>query len=188
MKITIGVDVDLVLASSDIAWFNWLCRVTKTYSKLNVDFKPPFNYDLSTYFKDYLDGIDPYDFWRNEGVYDWIDPVPGSQRALAQLKNEIDCKIIAVSHCKGNHFKSKWQFLKRNFGDNIDSYVVTKEKENVRVDYLIDDRNNYLNKMPEDVTCIRFETPYTQSEEPKREILVKNTWEDIVEYFRGYYS
>lgn len=187
-KINIGVDVDLVLASSDMAWMKWLCKVTGAYINLGVDFNPPYYYNLGKYFENYLEDIDPMDFWRNEGVYDWVDPVPGSQRALAQLKNEIDCKIIAVSHCKGNHFKSKWQFLKRNFGDNIDSYVVTKEKEDVRVDYLIDDRNEYLNRMPENVTCIRFSTPYEQNAAPEKEIIEKSTWDDIVKYFRDYYS
>jgi 5'(3')-deoxyribonucleotidase len=127
------------------------------------------------------------DFWRNEGVYDWVDPVNGSLDALMEIKRVIGCDIIAVSHCKGNHFKSKWQFLKRNFGNTIDGFIATKEKYYVACDILIDDRNSYLNKMPDGIGCIRFDTCYTQDEEPTRLMKVCKDWEEITEYLLLHY-
>lgn len=179
--IIIGVDVDLVLAASDVKWVEWMCRLTG-YRPALLD-KEVHSYDLSLYFKDRLDklGIDPLDFYRNEGVYDWIDPEEGSQEGLKRLKESIDCKIIAVSHCKGNHFKSKWQFLKRNFGDCIDGFIATKEKWAVRCDFFIDDRNEYLNGMPSDVFCIRYSTPYTQFEGEQRGITEAKSWQHVVD-------
>lgn len=175
----IGVDVDLVLAQSDWAWWSWLHKVSFG-NKYLPDQGDLMHYNLSEYFE--MGDKDPMDFWRQEGLYDWIEPVQGSVRALKKLKEELDCEIITISHCKGNHYKSKWQFLKRYYGSCVDAYMVTKEKNHVNVDMLIDDRVSYLNMMPSNVECIRLETFYTQDAEPTREILVKQNWDEIVKY------
>lgn len=174
----IAVDADLVLAASDKAWWDWMCKVTKCNAKFPKEDK--LEYDLSSYFKVFLETYkrDAMDFWRGTTVYDFIDPVEGSVEAILDLYS-IGFEIVVVSHVKGNSNKSKYQFIDRYFGKAISGYVATKEKHYINCDYVIDDRISNLNKFKEDTTCIRLETPYTQNEEPSRDIIVFDTWEEI---------
>jgi 5'(3')-deoxyribonucleotidase len=178
MNKIIAIDCDLVLARSDAAWVTWLANVTNSFGTY-LDAKTPLDYNLSNYFKGVLGDVDPLDFWRHEGTYDWVEPVQYSQDALYCLK-KAGFTIIVVSHIKGNTNKSKWQFLKRNFGSDIDGYLATQEKQFVRADYFIDDRNSHLNRQSGDVTCIRLDTPYTQDEKAERDIIVAEDWNEVI--------
>jgi 5'(3')-deoxyribonucleotidase len=181
MNKIIACDVDLVLAQSDVLWWEWMSRM------VGLETIPPIpaiaEYDLSKYFKSRMEvlNIDPMDFWRGDSLYTWCDTIAYSREVLYCLK-QSGFKIIAASHIKGNTNKSKFQFLKRNYGELLDAYLATKEKHYVRCDYLIDDRISNLNKMPENVTCIRLDTPYTQDEEPTRDIAICKDWNEILKF------
>lgn len=177
----IMVDCDLVLAASDIAWMHWLERVTCSPNLVPED--GPINYDLTTYYKERLDfvGRDGYDFWRSTTIYDYVDPVMGSVEAMDRLCSKHD--VVVVSQIKGNHNKSKVQFLKRHF-PKIKGYVATKEKECTGdYDVIIDDRLTYLNKINSSEKIL-FKTPYTQDEgeECRDDTVIIDGWASVEDY------
>lgn len=176
----IAIDCDLPLAASDVTWWEWMCSVTGTDQRrlpTGDVWIQGVDYNLGSYFDLELENnnVDPMDFWRATNVYDWVKPIKYSQEALVRLK-EAGYTIVVVSHIKGNHHKSKYNWLKRHYGDTIDAFVATKEKWTVKCDYLIDDRISHLNSMPEEVTRIQFATPYTQDVQPKGHIYRCEDW------------
>jgi 5'(3')-deoxyribonucleotidase len=161
----IAVDVDLTVADSDISHWDWLQRQC-----LSFDTEMPavddISYDLGSYF-DLPSRVDSMSFWREESLYDEspqfgfrpIMPIKGSIDALRILSNG-GWEIVFVSHVKGNHHKSKVEWLKRHF-PFMSGFVATKEKKYVDCDILIDDRNLHLNSSNAQHK-IRFETHYDQ--------------------------
>ena len=80
---TIGVDVDLTVVNSDLAWFDWLgklCNDTRTFEEVWED-GGMIPYNLSTVF-DIPEGKDPFDFWRQENLYDNLWAIPRSSVVL----------------------------------------------------------------------------------------------------------
>lgn len=178
----VAVDCDLTIARSDEAWWKWLCKVTGNTPMLQylpLEDQTKLDYDLRTYFLSDLEkeDRDGYDFWRSTTVYDYVEPAVGSITALKELK-EAGYEIIIVSATKGNHTKSKWQFLQRHF-PFVDGFMATKEKRYARCDWFIDDRNDVLNRLGDNVGKIRIATPYTQSEELNSECHRLETWGEI---------
>lgn len=181
----IGIDVDLTVAPTDDAWYEWLVKVT--------DYKPPskvfggvadkVNFDLSSYWAAHLDsrGIDGLDFFRSADLYDTIPTIPYSKQVIRQLKGE-GYEIVFISALKGNHHKSKYRFLERNFP--VDGFIGTKEKQYIACDIFIDDRNKLLNTSKASVK-IKFETLYTQDEPLQEGIETFNNWLDIYQYIKN---
>lgn len=181
MSKVIGIDCDLVLAASDLAWWSWLNRMCGLNLKIE-DFNKPLDYNLASYFKPQLEArrIDPMDFWRSTDTYAWVDPVEGSVEALRQFK-DVGKEIVIISHVKGHSLKSKWRFLQQHYPGCIDSYLATKEKYRVAVDVMIDDRDSHLNSMPIEVNRIKLWTPYTQDQQTSDFTHVAKNWSEIVE-------
>lgn len=184
---TIGVDVDLTTLQSDKAWWQWLWNMTSGHNL------PPsiddyvkegnlLDYDLSSHFPRLdNDNVDPFDFWRQEGVYDWIEPIDGAVPAIKKLMEYAN--IVFVTHNKGNGGRSKFNNLARLFGKDNFSYVVTREKFLVKMDYMIDDRNDFLNDCAQNgIRCIRLITPHKQYEDQHSKIIPLENWHEIQHY------
>ena len=106
------------------------------------------------------------EFWRQEDLYDDAEPLPHCVETLERWHN-LGMKIVFASQLKGNHHKSKYNFLKRNF-PFMEGFVGTKEKHYIDGDIIIDDRNSFINQFLNArpwCRAIKFNTPYTQSEE-----------------------
>lgn len=160
MRKVLAVDVDITLVDTDIAWMRWLDKLTGrdlayTYG---VDNLP---YDVSKLYEPYLmNKTDAMDFWRQEDLYDSMLPQHGSVESL-KLLSKWGWDILFVSQIKGNHSKSKFYFLKKYF-PFMAGAIWTKEKHYVRCDAIIDDRNKVLQKMPENVKCLKYWSRYDQ--------------------------
>lgn len=191
-KGVIAVDVDITVCAIDELWFKWLNNVCYPQDKLSNSIDSfiwlcgygGVDYNLSNYYKSYLEyyNIDGLDFFRGTNIYDLATQVEGAYDNLKKLSEHFD--IVFVSVCKGNHHRNKYYWLKRNF-PFMKGFLATHEKHLVRCDYLIDDRNKYLNMMPDDVECIKLKTPYTQCEEEKRDIITCENWDSIYEHIKG---
>lgn len=68
---------------------------------------------------------DPLDFWRDETLYDNLEPMKGAVEKLEALSQYFN--IIFVSRLKGNHHRSKVYFLKKHF-PFMAGFVGTHEK------------------------------------------------------------
>lgn len=160
------IDVDNTVVNSSHYWIEWMNSMTGlnyTVNDLSDD------YYIGKYYEDALSeyNVSPLDFWRSSSVYDTMSRTCGSYEGLSKLKSK-GYDIVFVSIVKGNHNKSKYNFLKRNFGDIMDGYVATKEKHYVSSgtgdDIIIDDRNEFLN-MTKAKYKFRIKTPYKQNSE-----------------------
>ena len=207
MSKVIGVDVDLTVADSDDSHWDWLGKVGVQHTFPNKT--QEVDYNLGNYFH-LPDKVDSRDYWRLSDIYDekpeylrpvsglssgvfirWIpirpvQPIKGSQRVLKDLKSE-GWEILFISHIKGNHHKSKVEWLKRHF-PFMDGFIATKEKHyaNACCDIFIDDRNIHLNKSKAPFN-IKFETPYLQ-DEPLEEgsvDLITRNWVQIGEWIKS---
>lgn len=180
----IGIDCDLTLCAIDELWIKWLISMT------GVDRTPSdygywnrVAYDISKYWEEDLDklGIDGLDFFRGTNIYDFAEPMPSSKHAVKALKG-LGYEIVVISALKGNHHKSKYNWVKRNF--DIDGFVGTKEKQYIPCDIFIDDRNRFLN-MSKATHKIKLDTPYTQCEPIKDDnTVVCKDWLSIYEYIK----
>lgn len=186
-KPTVGVDVDLTTLRSDINWWTWLKHMAydnnmpeNIENHINEGHK--LQYNLSTHFPQMRNrNVHPMDFWRQEGVYDTIKPVEGAVRGIHYLMDKYN--IVFVTHNKGNGGRSKYNNLARLFGSENFGYVVTKEKYLIKMDYLIDDRNSFLNRCHLfGITPIKIHTPFIQEEEPEEHIIEKRNWDHILDY------
>lgn len=159
----IGVDVDLTVVRSDIGWFEW-CNSISDYKHspeefINADIPVP--YDVRPLYPD-VNSDDIMHYWRKRNLYDNLSPIDGSVKVLEHLSKNHD--IVFVSTLKGDHHKSKVNFLKTHF-PFMKGFIGTKEKEYAKVDIIIDDRISILNKTAVAGTVsIQYNTPYTQDE------------------------
>lgn len=157
-KLIIGIDVDGVVCDSCMKWLNMLINSTNVIPEL-VAGKLPYN--LLPLFKNELDilGIDGNDFWRQKTLYDNMEAYPDAIIFINYLHKQ-GYEIVFVSTLKGDHHKSKVEFLKRNF--HFDGFIGTKEKNYARVDVMIDDNIHNLRCQPEGVHRILFNTVFTE--------------------------
>lgn len=160
----LGVDVDLTVVDTGREWFNFLRSISSmevpTYEELlNTNGNLP--YSMADTFKD-LNSQKCLDYWRNEHVYDNLKPIKDSVEVLEDLKLSKGYEIVFVSTIKGNHHKSKYYFLKRHF-PFMDGFIATKEKEYAKVDMMVDDRLNVLERMDKGVIAVQYVTPFTQT-------------------------
>lgn len=181
--IRLGIDVDLTVLKSDEAWWEWLVHMSiapkdvdttiplKEMKHVAMTNKNLIPYNLSQYFDETLNhNVDHMDFWRNEGVYDTILPREDAKEVLRRLSD--DFKLVFITHSKGNAGRSKYNNIARMLGHRNFSYIITKEKHLVNVDYMIDDRVDILNKCVENgIKAIKINTRYTQDAYPLEDII-----------------
>lgn len=179
-------DVDLTVVDPIPLWWQWLeIRTGKriSYTDLYGIYRRTgtrITYNIGEIFREAAGGwlgFDTADFWRNEGIYDLMRPIPAAVDILKRLHTE-GYEIRFVSHCKGNHHKSKYEFLERNF-PFMSGFAATKEKYMLHADIFIDDRNDHLNKMPDHVLKFQPETPYKQDENIEGAAYINCDWNRI---------
>ena len=153
----IAFDVDGVVVDSAIEWYKYLRAMVKhediKYEDVNHD------YNFYNPFSKYLTEEECAYFWKQENLYDRMVPMDGAVAAVNAFKTQ-GFKILFVSHVEGNHSKSKYEFLKRNFP--MDGFFATREKGFIRTNIAVDDRLNHLVGHPEQVTTVQFLTPQFQ--------------------------
>lgn len=194
-KTPILIDVDLTFVDSGWPWLEWMENVyqipadrllmEKDHAQYGL-----FNYNLSKYFPTRCkQAIEPYEFWEDPHLYDKMVPREGAVEAVRRL-HEAGHPIRFVSYCKKGHFSSKVRFLKRHCpfldldnGTDGSGFYATKVKAGVAGGVIIDDRNQFLNQFPDDVVKVKFNTPFTQDEEPRTQYdLASNDWNVIAEW------
>lgn len=175
----IGVDVDLTVVNSDIAWFDWCnskCRNKFNHAELIAE-RGMIPYHFGKLFG-FVNPETALDFWDEEFVYDELEPIPHSVNALKDLSRSHD--IVFVSKLMGNHFESKKHFLETHF-PFMSGFIGTDQKQFARVDILIDDRVDHLNKVQKaGIIPIQYMTPYTQDEEPAVDMPFIKSWLDLL--------
>ena len=199
-KPIIGVDVDLTIVRTDLAWIEYVGNVLfpnnpgEAFAKI-AQWKKLYGsvpYNISEVFLDELQSFSEgqqglYDFWRSETLYNELEPVEGAVEALRELSEEY--RIVFCSAHKGWHAKSKYYFLDRWFPFHS-GVVLTKEKWLCSSGWyaIIDDRVDILNKCLEenrDIEAIHFPTMYEQSEHPNWMIQnCGNDWKTIAEQIK----
>lgn len=175
----IGVDVDLTVVDTAREWYNYL--MTKTSLVLpsydeQIASGVTIEYDYAKIFTDLSRDV-CLEYWRPEGIYDGLSPIKDSVEVLQDLKFSKGYDIVFVSTIKGNHHKSKYYFLKKNF-PFMDGLIATKEKEYAKVDMLIDDRCSVLQRLIQPTFGIQFKTPFDQYTDFKPSY-VCDSWEEI---------
>lgn len=180
----IGIDIDLTLVDSGKGWENWL---KKHFPQTKVIPNKNINYNLSEYFGESSTGLKHFDYWSNNHLYDDMDFEEGAYSSLKNLK-EKGFNLIFISHTKSGHFKSKFRLLKKlDFLDfsNGDAFIATKEKGTLSgcLAAMVDDRNKFLNQFEDEVIKIKFDTLYSQEEEPRVQYdLVSRNWTEIADF------
>ena len=181
-KPIIGVDVDLTIIDTGTLWNQWIADYLDTPSKEVLE---GCSYDLRDLYKEELLGRPSYyhngllDFWRSETLYDKLKPSEESIGCLKEI-HEGGFDVVFISSIKGNHNKSKYEFLKRHY-PFMSGYLATKEKWYVGCDVMVDDRSDILNNMGDGCKCIRIKTPYVQYEEDVETTILLNDWLSIKE-------
>lgn len=172
----VGVDVDLTLVDSDLHWKAYLDAVGHWADASPFERAGVLDYDLS---KHYLlpPSFDPYDFWRSNSCYDVMKPKEGAVQVLSELQL-MGHDIVFISATKGLHGKSKYNWLLRHF-PFMSGVIFTKEKQYVKCDVLIDDRNSFLQKMPDNVKLIKYWTRYTQDVNLTKQHSIVDQWWDV---------
>lgn len=153
----IGCDVDGVICPSCAMYLDWLQEITgKSLPDMVM-----YDYNPTPYFKKELDGLgmDGWEFFRDRKLYDSMPVCGDAVKYLTKLKN-LGHDIVWVSAVKGDHLKSKVEFLKRNF-PFWDGMITTKEKHFARVDVMIDDRLDNLIRQPDNVMRILYKTKFS---------------------------
>jgi 5'(3')-deoxyribonucleotidase len=188
------VDVDITIVDTDMQWLKWL----NTMSGRNTTPETfEWEYNVGQFFKNDLTKyhLDPFDFWRSDNIYDTLKPYPGVRETLEQLHN-IGYDIVFASHIKGDHHKSKYNFLKRYFGDIMAGFVATKEKHLIRSgtgkDIIIDDRFEYLNQSDAAVK-VWFKNSWKQSDKKPHGVYLLDDWDwfnrnGLVAFLEAYYE
>lgn len=194
-KTPILVDVDLTFVDSGWPWLYWMesvYQIPADFELLDKDYEESglFNYNLSKYFPSRCkEAIPPYEFWEDPHLYDKLKPLPGAVEAIRRL-HEAGHPIRFVSYCKKGHFSSKVRFLKRHCpfldldnGTDGSGFYATKVKAGVAGGVIIDDRHQFLNQFDDNVIKVKFDTPFTQDEEPRTQYdLTSCDWNVIAEW------
>jgi len=195
-KTAILVDVDLTIVDSGTPWKDWMesvYHVAADHDLMEQDQNSTeglLDYNLSKYFPTRCTkAIGPFEFWEDPHLYDKLQPMQGAVDAIKKLY-DAGHPIRFVSFCKKGHFSSKVRFLKRNFpfldidkGSDGCGFYATKYKAGVKGGVIIDDRNAFLNQFPDEVIKVKFDTPYTQDEEPRENYdFISGDWDKICEF------
>ena len=143
MKLVV-VDVDLTVVDTLTPWITWWekqCRKKFDWNKVSKDFS--INDQLVTGMKleDYMK------YWDREDLYDDLEPIEGSVKALKLLK-DMGYDIFFVSNCIDGHVKSKLRFLDKYFPFH-DGLVSTANKHMIKAEIYFDDHVEYIDNIVE---------------------------------------
>ncbi len=192
----IGVDIDLTIVDpvmGEQGWFEWLKRkygiATAEVFNLGEDMLlGNLDYNLTQYFH-ITEGGDPFSYWKDETLYDNMTCYEDAKLVLQKLYEEYNFKIVFVSYTMqcGTHSLSKLNLLKREFpfiSDEDFHFHQTKDKGLLSpcLDYMVDDRNVFLNQMVDTVKCFKYSTEYTQCCELQRDVDEVSNWSEILYY------
>lgn len=178
----IAIDIDLVLCNVIPKWHIYLKSLCSNYDagRYKKDLLyGDVDYDIAKYYT-LPEGIDGFDFWDQQDLYDDVPLYPNAQDVIRELYKKYD--IVFVSYSVAGHLNSKVNFVKGNFTfipEEDFHFISTKSKGHVRCDIIIDDRHCFINQMPDEVKCIKFSTEYSQCEPLKRSAMHVNNWNDI---------
>lgn len=170
----IGVDVDLVVAPSDLSWWEWL----ENRYECKVGLLTQYPYNLAECFR-IPEHDDPMSYWNNLDYFT-MEPIEGCKEELEKLSKEYD--IVFISSCEGRHHKSKYYWLKQHF-PFMEGCIYTKEKYllNDSLAVMIDDRRDNLAKFDQHKR-IFYNTPYRQT--TKCAARVMEGWENGYEIIK----
>ena len=169
-KPRLGIDVDNVIVRTDIHWNCWLMNMCHAMSSKLPE--KDIEYNISEY---YPEVVNPMDWWRKENLYDRLHPTSDSVRSIDKLSKYFD--IIFISTIKGNHHKSKFNFLKKHF-PYMKGFLATKEKGLVDVDIMIEDRATNLDLFPDRVYKVLYKTMYKQ-DNPNHGYRAAEGWNEV---------
>lgn len=178
VKPILAIDVDMVVVDTGAAHWEWLCKQNGVRPGDYPMPEGPLPYNLGEIWGCPVSAMD---FWRQENLYDALEPIKDSVEVLRELSKKYD--IIFASAIKGLHPRSKYYFLRNHF-PFLSGVVLTKEKHYVKCDYIIDDRLDNLARMPSDVVTIQYNTPYKQTVSFDPEHIVDN-WKEAEELLRN---
>lgn len=141
-KPKIAVDVDLTIVDVLTPWVKWM--------GINhpEDFVRPVYMSLDGHYNVHfhnLYNVDPQqinDFWKQNDLYDQLDPMEGSVEAYQALKEKYDVYFLSI--CYPEHKDSKEAFLQRHFGEDIEMIDSMSCKSHYDFDLLIDDNPKVL--------------------------------------------
>lgn len=181
---TIGVDFDLTVVDCVFQQGGWIDHQNAMsyhyISKEQFSVMKEIDYNLGKYYPD-LTESESFSFWKDTSLYQKLKPYQGAVEVINNLAKKGH-KIVFISHCQTNHFKSKVVAAKEWFDIPKESFgfLATKEKHFVNVDVMIDDRNVFLNSFSDKVIKIKFDTPYTQCEDLEVSLdFHSSNWHDI---------
>ena len=110
MERSIGVDVDLTIVDTLTEWTEWWEAKTGKefpWHKIGSDFS------INDALKEHMDADAILEFWKQEDLYDNLEPIYGVFQTLSLLSTGYD--IYFLSYCQPEHFESKKRFLDRYF-------------------------------------------------------------------------
>lgn len=188
-------DVDGVVVDLSRQWWEWLCEQSPTDGPKPPSFEETKTfYDFHTPFKHLVEIDVAHYFWKRVSLYDEAEPVEGAVEFINTFKKS-GFDIVFASHCEGQHSKSKWEFLKRNFP--VDGFMATREKQYVKANIAIDDRLDHLvNRDDKETLLILKDTPHRQDptllERMERYLFIDKLSADsaewIIKFWRKYYE
>lgn len=194
--LTFGFDVDLTIVDPSInnalktgTWLYYLNNISHNYiSEEYLASLEKIDYNLGNYFLD-LPSQEAYWFWEQDNLYQKLEPYKDCVEFINSLASDGH-NIVFISHCKRGHYSSKVKFVKQHFNitEKQFGFLATKEKHYAGVDFIFDDRNNFLNLFKDkiDVVKVKFETPYSQEEALKVPVdFCSSSWQDISIFVRG---
>lgn len=182
MKKIIAIDLDITLYLTGTHWMEWLIEKCGDPTNLEED-SYWIDYDLRKYFN-LPKGLNGFEFWSEPETYENCKVKEGAVEVIEELYNK-GFEIVFVSYCMGcpDQIKHKMKRLKKDFPFLLPEdfhFVATKSKGLVKCDYLIDDRNVFLNQTEGDVINLKMESRYTQDEPLKKEVIDVRDWEEIL--------
>lgn len=182
MKMTIAIDLDITLYLTGTHWREWLIEKCDG-CKASYEDSYWIDYDLRTYFN-LPEGLNGFEFWSEPETYENCTIKEGAVEVIEELYNK-GFEIVFVSYCMGcpDQIKHKIKRLKKDFPFLLPEdfhFVATKSKGLVKCDYLIDDRNVFLNQTAGDVINLKMESRYAQDEPLKKEVIDVRDWEEVL--------
>lgn len=180
-------DVDNVVVDLSDKWIGWInMHLPQGHRELcRADVLGTYDFALTVEGK--LSRERVHAFWKQYTLYDDATPLPGSVSALWRLKHKYGMTIVFASHVEGLHSKSKYEFLKRHFP--VDGFVATREKQYIRADIVIDDRDEVLENISACPVKVKKISPWCLKDPSVWEYSF-DAWEDGVadEIIRAYHG
>ncbi|AXF41531.1 hypothetical protein SHAb15599_00179 [Acinetobacter phage SH-Ab 15599] len=143
MSLTVAIDVDMTVVDVLQPWLKWM-GVNHPEDYIRPQYQSidgHYNKHLNELYGVNEDKIN--DFWSNADLYDHLDPMSGSQEYVEWLRrNNIDFYFLSV--CYPGHFTSKFNFLKKHFGQDVKLIDANVCKSKYQYHLLVDDNPKVL--------------------------------------------